>query len=92
MDRTEGIYSAIGQEMSNPLQQWWLSFADPTLPEGDQFLGVVIVEAPGFILATLLCHKLGINPGGEVAGWPTDGIDEKWVNRLLTKDEIKEMP
>ena len=50
------------------MKTWWLSFADPLRPTGQQFLGVVIVDAIGFIEAVRVTHILGVNPGGEVRG------------------------
>ena len=73
-------------------EKWvWLSFADGTLPEGSQFLGVCIVRASGVFDGSMACHMMGINPGGEVVCWPLDGIDpamlDGFTNRLLTKGE-----
>lgn len=48
------------------MTRWWLSFADPDKPEGEQFLGVTIVEAPTILEAIRTAHRLGANPGGEV--------------------------
>lgn len=72
------------------MRLWWLSFADGTKPTGEQFLGVAIVEALGFIEAVRVAHLLGINPGGEVRGGPvpTEPYPETVRNRLLSKDEI----
>lgn len=46
---------------------YWLSFCDPDLPEGTQFLGATIVEAPSEMAAVMRSWELGVNPGGEVA-------------------------
>lgn len=35
----------------------------------DGWLGCVHIEADSFIEATMKCHLLGINPGGEVIGF-----------------------
>lgn len=70
----------------------WLSFADGALPEGTQFLGVVIVRAPNFIMAVQLAHLMKINPGGEVKGLPIPNdmkIHPTWVNVLLTRAECE---
>lgn len=48
------------------MTRWWLSFADPDRPKGQQFLGLCIVEAVDEITAAKVAHALGINPGGEV--------------------------
>lgn len=72
---------------------WWLSFADPELPEGTQFLGAAIIKASNFLEAVRVSHILGINPGGEVKSQriPVEmEIPDKWVERLLTKAECEE--
>lgn len=48
------------------MTRWWLSFADPDRPTGQQFLGACIVRAVDEISAVKVAHALGINPGGEV--------------------------
>lgn len=71
---------------------WWLSFTDPSRPKGDQFLGVAVVEAIGHHHALRQTHILGINPGGEVAGWgpiPVGSVATEWRNRLLSRDEAE---
>lgn len=72
---------------------WWLSFADPHRPKGEQFLGVSIIEAPGFGAATLTAHILGCNPGGEVQGLEIHErfhhvLTPDYIGRLLTRAEI----
>jgi len=76
------------------VQWWWLSFTDPGRPEGSQFLGVTVVQAPDDTSAVVTAHVLGINPGGEVltAGPLPDDIDQTWCNRLLTKEEAEAFP
>ena len=73
--------------------RWWLSFADPHLPKGQQFLGVAIVEAPDFIFACRLAKTLGCNPGGEVRGWEVpdsyEGPPPLPLNRLMSKSEME---
>lgn len=104
---------------------WWLSFADDTRPEGDHFLGVAIVLAPGVntvttdsfcllramaghpapftatasakdvshTLAVVRAHKLGINPGGSVAGFVLAAEEvppAELRERLLSKDDLIE--
>lgn len=69
---------------------WWLSFADPDLPPGTQFLGVVILNAPDFMSAVLLSHALKLNPGGEVQGVELpipNPLRAQDFNRLLSRDE-----
>ena len=69
---------------------FWLSFADPNLPKGAQFLGASIIRASHFLEAVKVAHALGINPGGECKGVlvPVEmKIPGKWVERLLNKEE-----
>lgn len=72
-------------------QSWyWLSFADPDLPAGQQFLGACLVQAPGPTLALALSHRLKINPGGCVRTFALpEEPDVKWPrNTLMSKSEI----
>ena len=48
------------------MKKYWLSFCDPDLPNGQQFLGVALVPAEDFIDAIQRSRRLGCNPGGEV--------------------------
>lgn len=69
---------------------WWLSFANPYLPAGSQFLGACLVKAHGVAEAVRVAHVLEINPGGEVQFMkllPTAPIPAKWAERLLTRAE-----
>ena len=45
---------------------FYLSFCDPKLPVGEQFLGACIVEAATGVEAVIEAHCREINPGGEV--------------------------
>ena len=76
----------------------WLSFSDPTRPGG--FLGVAIVEVPATAYtpyalseAILKTRALGVNPGGEVAGFRISPAEEDHyrphLNRLLTRAEVE---
>lgn len=74
----------------------YLSFADPHLPEGQQWLGAVILESDdclGFVGAVTASHMLGLNPGGEVVGFevPDGYVARKWMGRLLTRADIEAM-
>ena len=72
--------------------KWWLSFADPERPEGQQFLGVAVVEAPEFLMATLMARMHGCNPGGEVQGYevPDDYSGPPLpMNQLLSKADLE---
>lgn len=71
---------------------WWLSFATK-----ERHLGIALVKATDMVTAVREAHRLGCNPGGEVAGWPIPanlGLGEpnqKWTNRVLTREEADEM-
>jgi hypothetical protein len=63
--------------------QWWLSFVDE-----DEWLGGAVVDALSFLDAVGVAHRLGCNPGGQVAGWPVVGIPDEYTGRLLTREEV----
>lgn len=80
------------ERLTEPYRLHWLSFCDPQRPKGKQFLGVVIVWAYGFVDAADKAHRMGINPGGEVAGMEYE-LGEflagpEWWNRLLDATEV----
>jgi hypothetical protein len=76
----------IGEELKTPeYPNLYLSFAGE---EG--FRGAVIVEENNISFAIATTWRLGINPGGEVAFLPAPSVPEKWLNRLLTREEIQE--
>lgn len=82
----------LSAEADRPYQVWWLSFADPGKPDGEQFLGCVIVAAQGFAGAVLSARMKEINPGGEVRGVPLPDdvvalVAPGDIDRLLTHDE-----
>jgi hypothetical protein len=62
------VNEAIAREADQPRQTWWLSFADPARPPGEQFLGVVIVDdCPGLVTARVRMAEAGVvSPGGEI--------------------------
>lgn len=65
----------------------WLSFCDPTLPDGEQFIGVAVVRGANVLQAVNNAWRLGANPGGEVLGspMPRRAVPPKPLrNRLLT--------
>lgn len=72
---------------------WYLSFADPLLPKGTQFLGAALVDAPDHVSAMVRAHELGINPGGDVAAWgpfnEKDMPGAEWRLRLLSREEAE---
>jgi len=77
---------------------FYLSFASEA-----GFLGVAIVEADDFLDAVKCAHELGINPGGQVLGFPlpkigTDGMTKEAhdtavanKNKLLSAVKLHEM-
>jgi hypothetical protein len=73
---------------------WWLSFADPELPSGQQFLGAAIVRGRTVLDAVMRAHSLGCNPGGEVKVRP---VPERLLpasdrlERLLSPAEVDEV-
>lgn len=76
-------------------EYYWLSFADPNKPKGTQFLGVIILEANGFLNAVSKCNYLKLNPGGEIKGLlfskeKFDKIEDKYKNKLLSYDDLVE--
>lgn len=105
------------------MRWFWLSFADPDLPEGSQFLGAIIIDVSAkdiemlvdvddraamlrgrgqeedlpFYCATMRCHLLGINPGGECRGGeiPTDLVESETTpeqrRRLISFEEMQEI-
>lgn len=79
----------LAEEQDNPPVLWWMSFCDPEKPKGQQFLGVCIVEAPGFIHAYQKAWALGINPGGEIQAAQVEGIPGEYMNKLLSSAELK---
>lgn len=85
----------VAEETADPqVGLWWLSFADPDLPTGSQFLGALVIPAAGYMLALSLASLLGLNPGGEVQGvgpLPLWAIDSKWHGRLLSRAEVDEL-
>lgn len=73
------------------MKRFWLSFCDPKKPEGEQFLGVSIVEAPHFTLAAPTAWTLGCNPCGEVqiTELPPDvDFHASWLGRLIDRATI----
>lgn len=72
------------------LLTWWqLSFVGD-----DGFLGGALVEAPSLLVAVIRAHCLDCNPGGEVDGFGfrAHSVDSRWTDRLLTRDEVLNMP
>lgn len=71
---------------------WWLSFVDHDKPEGNKFLGVVIIEGETIIDAVRHAWDLNINPGGEVLAGQLEMIDTippEFRERLLSKEDAE---
>ena len=86
----------LKQESLQPEGWWWLSFCNPDLPTGSQFLGACIVRARGLLGACATAHFFSCNPGGEVQGLgpvpfggKRDAVLRRWSNRLLSKTECE---
>ncbi len=82
------------EEALQPEMVFWISYADGTLPEGQQFLGVVITKCQGVIDASSKTHRLGINPGGEMLSMEIPEqvaahIPAKYFARLLSREEAE---
>lgn len=92
--RERGIREVMNKDLSQTERWWWLSFADPNKPEGEQFLGVIITLAGGIGEATQKLWDMGINPGGEVKAYPyPDDVEpppEHCRNKLLSKADLEE--
>ena len=95
-DRTRKarIAKLLKEESAQPQKWWWLSFADET-----GFLGAVVTRAHGITTAIMKTHSLGINPGGEVAGFelademmdtPEGRKHTQFADQLLSKKDIDE--
>src|SRR5438477_12296433 len=72
----------------------WMSFVDPDKPEGQRFLGVVILRARSVTEGITLAHRLKINPGGEVitVELPPDcPVPEDYKGRLLTREDTERL-
>lgn len=74
---------------TSPAAWWWLSFADPHLPEGEQFLGAALIRERNVVMAIERSWQLGVNPGGEVAFEliPEDAIPEGQPREILMSRE-----
>jgi hypothetical protein len=91
--RDKGIGELLIEDWQSPKNWMWLSFADASLPTGEQFLGVAIVEAGGVMEAAMVAKVHGINPGGEVKAIdipPEHVPDEQYRYRLLSREELDE--
>ena len=79
------------QELAKPERWHYVSFADD---ERGGFLGVVVIKGHGVTDCISKCHRLGINPGGQVlcVPIPDDGSvimpDPDDCNKLLNKADV----
>ena len=78
------------------MAHWWMSFADPARPKGEQWLGCAIVEGhtPNDVLSA--SHARGINPGGEIQMAPMPPVavlatPTHMIGRLLSRDEVERL-
>lgn len=84
---------ALAKELeANQESTWWMSFCDTDKPEGQQFLGVILVNELGPAHAVKKTHELGINPGGEIAFAQVEAgaINPEHLNRLLSRAQLLE--
>jgi hypothetical protein len=79
-----------GMRHPGPGRWWWLCFCDSFKPEGQQFLGVAVVEGRTLRDAIERTQALGINPGGRVASVACTLFvpGTAWRDRLLSRDEV----
>jgi hypothetical protein len=68
---------------------WYLSFADPHRPTGEQWLGGCVVAGIDIGQAVRTAAALSCNPGGEVAALEVprefvDRLPDEHVGRLIT--------
>jgi len=68
----------------------WMSFVDSSKPKGERSLGVIITKSFGMAHAIFKINELGINPGGEVRGCTTNDIKDEHLDKLLSRDDLKE--
>lgn len=69
---------------------FYMSFADPTRPEGQQWLGGLFLEASDQKDATRRAWAIGENPGGQIVFWTCERLPlEEYRGRLLNKDELR---
>ena len=75
---------------------YYLSFCDPDLPEGQQFLGATIVKAADPVLAVAGAWSRGCNPGGEVLLVDL-GVDlpqeaSEYLNTFVPRERVLSQP
>ena len=75
---------------------WWLSFAEPFLEKGSQFLGVLIISVPAGSDPVTESHMRKLNPGGQVAMQEIPlseigHVPEGMRNKLLSRSEAESL-
>lgn len=86
----ERINKLLADERSEPMRWWYLSYASD---EG--FRGGVYIEAHGPVEAAYLARHRNLSPGGQVQMIlvpPEHVPEDRYRNRLLTREEIETMP
>lgn len=84
---------ALAKELeANQRGVWWMSFCDMSKPQGQQWLGVIVVEELGPMHAVNKTHELGINPGGDIAFARVQPgvVKPEHMDRLLSRAELRE--
>ncbi len=74
------------------MKLFYLSFADDTMPKGQQWLGGLYIHAEDLGNAIQRSWNTEQNPGGEVlCGVVPDNVtvDPQYIGRLLTQDELR---
>jgi hypothetical protein len=76
---------------------YYISFCNPNLPPGSQFIGAALVEADDEPAALAKSHGLGIHPGSgsEAVFVPLDNIDPKWqryIDGFIPAEVLKAEP
>lgn len=82
-----------GNPPANDIAWWFFSFADPHLPEGEQYLGGCFVKADSMENALTVSHLVGCNPGGEaqIIGPLRKIIPPEYTFKILTREEVESM-
>jgi hypothetical protein len=84
-----GISEIQNMNKSEP-NYLWMSFCDPDMPRGKNFLGVIIADTDDIDVAIQVTHHLGINPGGEVLTVPisSSSIMKEHLYVLMSHDDL----
>lgn len=80
------------------MKLFWMSFANPDREKGQQFLGVILIEADIAKNALWKTWRLKLNPGGEVqfttfeeGEYTVKLIPLVYRNRLLNRTEVEQL-